>query len=167
MNGRLRRLALPLALLAVAVFVTSFVLGLGWSRDGEGHAAAVDARRISRASGARLRIEVLNAGGRAGMARAATHRLRDRGFDVVYYGNAEEFGRDSSVVVDRVGDLESARAVADALGIRAVATHPDSTLLLEVTVLLGKDWRPAPPERPDGWGARIGRLWRWVRGGGS
>lgn len=106
----------------------------------------------------RVRVEVLNAAGRAGLAREATRRLRSRGFDVVYFGNAGEFGRDSSIVLDRVGDLRTARSVAGALGIRNVASAPDSSLLLEVSVVLGMDWPPAEKAPTPGIGARI-RSW--------
>lgn len=94
-----------------------------------------------------IRVEVLNAAGVSGMAREATGRLRELGFDVVYYGNAESFGRDSSLVIDRVGSWELAQAVAGAMGISRVETRKDSTLLLDVTVLLGGDW--SLPIRPN------------------
>lgn len=95
----------------------------------------------------RIRVEVLNAGGEPGMARVATEQLRDLGFDVVYFGNAESFGRDSTVVLDRSGELEAARAVGEALGSRSVLSEPDTNLYLDVTVLLGREWEPAIPER--------------------
>ncbi len=106
----------------------------------------------------RVRVEVLNAAGRTGLAREATRRLRSRGFDVVYFGNAGEFGRDSSIVLDRVGDERTARRVAGALGIRNVASEPDSSLLLDVSVILGMDWPPAERAPAQGLGARI-RSW--------
>ena len=110
----------------------------------------------------RVRVEVLNAGGVAGLAREVTNLLRDDGFDVVQYGNAGTFDRDSTVVIDRVGRDEMAEGVANALGIRNVLTEPDPNLLVDVTVLLGRDWaervnrgETAPPERawwdPRGW----------------
>ncbi|MFQ5536663.1 MAG: LytR C-terminal domain-containing protein [Gemmatimonadota bacterium] len=92
--------------------------------------------------GRRVRVEVLNAGGVRGAARAATDLLRSRGFDVVLFGNAPTFGRDSSVVLDRVEGVEDARAVADALGIHNVRSVPDSNLYLDVSVWLGTDWDP-------------------------
>lgn len=88
----------------------------------------------------RVRVEVLNAGGVAGRARAATLELRDIGFDVVHFGNASRFDRDSSAVVDRVGRPDLARAVADALGLERVLSDPDLNLFVDVTVLLGTDW---------------------------
>lgn len=88
----------------------------------------------------RVRVEVLNGGGHSGVAREATSVLRDLGLDVVYYGNAETFSPDPSVVMDRVGRLEDARKVADALGIRAVLSEPDSNLYVDLTVRLGPEW---------------------------
>lgn len=92
--------------------------------------------------GERVRVEVLNGGGRDQMARAATDHLRDMGFDVVFYGNDPDCCRDSSVVVDRVGNVAWARSVADALGIREVRSEPDSNLFLDVSVVVGTTWDP-------------------------
>ena len=88
----------------------------------------------------RVRVEVLNAGGVSGRARAATRELREFGFDVVHYGNADRFDRDSSAVVDRVGRPDLARAVAEALRIRTVTSEPDPNLFVDVTVFLGREW---------------------------
>jgi hypothetical protein len=88
----------------------------------------------------RVRVEVLNAGGVPGQARAATVLLRDLGWDVVSFGNARSFDSDSSMVVDRVGRADLARAVADILGIQQVISDPDPNLFVDVTVRLGKDW---------------------------
>lgn len=98
----------------------------------------------------RVRVEVLNGGGRTNMARAATEELRAAGFDVVYWGNASTFEQDSSVVLSRAGEVDYARAVADALGIREVRVQPDSNLYLDVSVVLGSVWEPAvePMDEP-------------------
>lgn len=92
--------------------------------------------------GERIRVEVLNAGGEQGVARIATDELRTLGFDVVYFGNAETFDAEMSVVLDRFGRLEAAKAVADALGISNVRSEPDASLYLDTTVRLGRDWVP-------------------------
>jgi hypothetical protein len=100
-----------------------------------------------RLPGPRIRVEVLNAGGVDGLARDATEYLREAGFDVVDYRNARDVGADSSLVLDRVGQEETARAVADALGIYNLRSQPDANLYVEVSVLLGSEWhRPDPPE---------------------
>lgn len=160
MSPRARTLALCAALAAVAVFVTSFVLGIT-SADRAGDYVVREPAAVPDALGERLRVEVLNGAGSEGLARRATRLLRDRGFDVVYFGNAAEFGRDSSVVLDRVGDPEAARRVASALGIDRVEAEPNPDLLLEATVILGLDWSPADSGPSGGW---WGRFRRWLGG---
>jgi len=98
----------------------------------------------------RIRVEVLNAGGRAGMARHARELLLERGVDVVYYGNDRSFGNDTSEVLVRSGSEENARLVARLLGIGPVREELDSALYLDVTVRLGSDWDPAAVPEPDG-----------------
>ena len=66
-------------------------------------------------AGERVRVEVLNAAGIPGLARVVTRTLRERGFDVVYFGNARGFSPESTLVIDRVGREETAREVAGAL----------------------------------------------------
>jgi hypothetical protein len=97
----------------------------------------------------RVRVEVLNGGGESGVARDATAALRDVGYDVVYYGNAETFTEDPSVVLDRVGDVDPARWAADVLGIRDVRSAPDSNRYVDVTVRLGPEWS-LPTSDPEG-----------------
>ena len=92
----------------------------------------------------RIKVEVLNASGKTGLARRATFALRDAGFDVVRFDNAEH--RDSTLVLARSGREDWARLVARALGGARVESRPDSLRYLDVTVLLGADWRP--PAKP-------------------
>ena len=146
--------------LGLAAVVTAAAAGLLLSRGGGG--AALDRAAIS-APAERVRVEVLNAGGVSGVARDATMHLRDIGFDVVHFGNARAFDRDSSVVIDRVGRTDLAQAVANALGIHNVRSEPDPNLFVDVTVLLGRTWSgpagaiavgerpPRAPWDPRGW----------------
>lgn len=95
--------------------------------------------------GVRIRVQVLNATTTRGLARRATMYLRDRGFDVVETGTAAE-QLDSTLVLDRSGRPDWARRVATALGATRVESRPDSSRYLDVTVLLGRAWRP--PSQP-------------------
>lgn len=96
----------------------------------------------------RVRVQVLNATSVRGLARIATIHLRDRGFDVVEMGTANE-QRDSTLVLDRSNHPEWARRVADALGGARVESRPDTSRYLDVTVLVGRSWRaPAEPFNP-------------------
>src|SRR5690606_29512776 len=82
---------LGIALVAVAAFLVSFITGVRLPGRAGQDGSPFDG--IPDAGGDRTRVEVLNAAGRPGIARMATRRLRESGFDVVYFGNAEEFGR--------------------------------------------------------------------------
>jgi hypothetical protein len=135
---RLRTIGVVAVVAAVLVLVVSLIAGL---RSDVPAPAVTPAQ--PRVDGERLRVEVLNGAGIAGLAREATRLLRDRNFDVVYFGNAGGEPRDSSVVIDRVGRPQEAANVARALGIPRVESQPDTTLYLEATVILGKDWSAA------------------------
>jgi hypothetical protein len=93
----------------------------------------------------RIKVEVLNASGQRGLARRATFALRDAGFDVVRFDNSSE-RRDSTLVLSRSGRDDWAALVSRALGGARVESRPDSLRYLDVTVLLGTDWRP--PSKP-------------------
>jgi len=122
----------------VLVLLGSLVSGLGGG--GPDSAPTAAARDLPTREG-RVRVEVLNAAGTPGLARAATERLRAQGLDVVYYGNASGFGPDTSWVLDRVGRPEAAERVARALGIERVRTEVDTTLYLDVSVVVARDWK--------------------------
>lgn len=127
------------ALLISAAFIASFAFGLG-RRGGSASPMLEPEMQVIDAPTAAGRVEVLNASGERGMARAVTQRLRAAGFDVVYFGNAPASAGDSTIVLARIADDAVARAVAEHLGIARVATVPDTTLFLEATVILGRDW---------------------------
>lgn len=158
MAARLRALAVLCVILLVGVLVGSAVSQ--WRGGAVLPGPTGSGPRVRE----RVRVEVLNGGGHAGAAREATEVLRELGFDVVFFGNAGTFDRDSSVVLDRMGTLPRARDVADALGIRRVRTEPDSNLYLDVTVVLGKDWEPAPPPTAAPAVERPARAWWDPRG---
>jgi len=93
--------------------------------------------------GARIRVEIINTTTQRGLARRAMFFLRDQGFDVVRYASGSP-ARDSTQVVDRSGNREWAELVARALGVARVAADIDSARYLDVSVFLGRDWRPPP-----------------------
>jgi len=99
-------------------------------------------------AGERVRVEVLNASRVRGLARRATMRLRDLGYDVVSSGNASET-RDSTLVLVRRGDAAIGERIALGMGGARVETRPDSSRYVDVSVLVGGSWRPPPgPLRP-------------------
>lgn len=90
--------------------------------------------------GVRIKVEVLNATETRGLARRATLFLRDRGFDVVAVGTATE-RLPATLVIDRSNHPEWARLVARAFNSR-MEQRLDSSRYLDVTVLIGAEWRP-------------------------
>lgn len=88
-----------------------------------------------------IQINVLNACGETGLASKVKEFLRLRGFDVVEIGNFTST-EEKSFVLDRIGDMRSARKVAYAVGIpdSLVVSSIDSTLYLRSTVIIGKDF---------------------------
>jgi hypothetical protein len=135
MSSRVRLAVLIVSSLVVLILIGSLVQGLGSGRADPGE--SIRAEDVERD---RIRVEVLNASGIAGLARRGTERLRAHGFDVVYFGNAGGFGPDSSLVLDRMGNRAAAEAVAAALGLGLVQSVADTTLYVDVTVVLGRDW---------------------------
>ena len=89
----------------------------------------------------RITVEVLNGTRRAGVARAATRMLRRRGLDVVFYGNAEAAVESTRVIVRR-GDPGRGRDVRQAIGAGRVMVEPDTLRRVDVSVILGPDFRP-------------------------
>jgi LytR cell envelope-related transcriptional attenuator len=153
---RLQTVGLFVLLLVVAVLVGSLAAELMGRRGGAGKDALAADSSASRPAaperverpGERVRVEVLNASGVPGLARRGTEALRDAGFDVVSYGNAPGFAPDTSLVLDRVGRMELARSVADALQVPRVYARPDANVYVDVTVVLGRDWAAENAEEP-------------------
>ena len=132
--GRWILLALVLGAAGFAVYRYRLAPG---SRE---RAATNEAPAIMVPTGTRIKVEVLNATKVRGLARRATFFLRDRGFDVVAMGTSSE-QRTETLVLDRSGHPEWAALVAKALNAK-VEARPDSSRYLDVTVLVGGNWRP-------------------------
>jgi hypothetical protein len=89
----------------------------------------------------RVTVEVLNGTKRAGVARAATRMLRRRGLDVVFYGNADAATASTQVLVRR-GDPGAGQVVRQAIGTGRVVVDPDTLRRVDVSVILGLDFKP-------------------------
>jgi hypothetical protein len=90
-------------------------------------------------NGRPFRVEVLNGSGvrKAGLGLA--EHLREKGFDVVDIRNADRADYGETLVLDRVGEPGYAEAVARELGVSSSFRQRNDDLLLEVTVILGRD----------------------------
>jgi hypothetical protein len=84
-------------------------------------------------------VEVLNGCGTRGVADGVGGFLSDRSFDVMFVGNADDFGYCETVVVDRCGDRSKALEVATVLGRRPVVYQVSSSSFVDVTVIVGED----------------------------
>jgi hypothetical protein len=85
-------------------------------------------------------VQVLNGSGVPELAQRAAAALRARGLDVVQVGNADSQNYTHTLVLQRRGHQGVARQVAGALGSGRVLQQLDATLLVDVTVVLGRDY---------------------------
>ena len=118
----------------ILVAVTGFLLRAERSAQPE-HAFAIPPVQ------GRLMVEVLNGTQRQGAARTATRMLRSHGVDVVFLGNADSASGLTQVIVRR-GDPERARTVAAVLRAGRISVEPDTLRRVDVSVILGEDFRP-------------------------
>jgi len=138
----------------IALFVLLAATASGWFRMRrprvERTGAEVEASQATRPSrivpdSVRIKVEVLNATATRGLGRLATAWLRDKGFDVVGTGSAPSAERlDSTLVLDRSGHADWARLAAAAMGGARIEARPDSLRYVDLTVLIGRTWRPPP-----------------------
>ena len=92
-----------------------------------------------------IKVEVLNGAGVSGIARQMTDYLRQKGFDVINYGNAESFSFYTTIVLDRIGHRSRAQQVARAIGTETVVEQKNTYLALDVTMILGRDFKTLLP----------------------
>ena len=94
----------------------------------------------------RIVIEVLNGNGRNGLARTVTRQLRQQGLDVVFFGSTEK--TDSTAIVVRRGDAGAGSVVARALGSGRIRVELDTLRRVDVSVILGADFKPITDLHP-------------------
>lgn len=94
-----------------------------------------------------IQLDVLNGSGTPKLSQRFTDYLRSRGFDVVEMGNYKDSRVERTRVIDRVGNLAAAQQVAQALGVPKdrVTQEVDRTMYLDVSVVIGKDYRSLKP----------------------
>ena len=93
-----------------------------------------------------IEVEVLNGCGVANLAARTTEFLRSKHFDVVFEGNMENQQYQHTLIIQRNEKVESLIKIADSFDIDYTdSTHiqitPDESLCLDVTVILGADYR--------------------------
>jgi len=87
-----------------------------------------------------IRVEVLNGTSRQGLAFRVSEYLRKRGFDVLYYGNADS-SLQKTVIFDRTDrDCGNARIIKKYLKCGIIAYEPHPAKIVDVSVILGYDF---------------------------
>lgn len=86
-----------------------------------------------------ITVEVWNASSHPGIAYQVTRRLRQRGFDVLLYGNFAT-RQQRTLVIDHSGDLTAAQAIATIIAAPELITRFDPERLVDVAVILGEDF---------------------------
>lgn len=127
--------------LALSAGLVLLAAGSGFLLRGEREEKAVDHAFAIPPVRGRVMIEVLNGTRRQGVARTATRMLRARGLDVVFLGNADTAEALTRVIVRR-GSPDRAQYVVDALGAGKIVVEPDTFRRVDVSVILGEDFRP-------------------------
>jgi hypothetical protein len=84
-------------------------------------------------------VLVQNGCGTEDIGLRTTRYLRDRGFDVVDFKNADSFDYEETIVVDRAGDMGAALEVARMLRIPNVIQQIPETPLVDIIIIVGAD----------------------------
>lgn len=94
-----------------------------------------------------LRVEVLNGCGVNRLALKVTNLLRERGFNVVTIGDTDNQYFEETVVIERRDkDMKNAKYFAKRIGCKNIGKDIDSALYLEITVIIGKDYKKLFPD---------------------
>ena len=92
-------------------------------------------------------IDVQNGTGENGVAADFRAYLKKKGFDVVEMGNYKNTDVNKTMVIDRTGNKNAAKKVAESLGIneKNIVQQKDTTSFLDATVIIGKDYQELNP----------------------
>ncbi len=126
---------LVLFLVVVGVLAYSFIQRNVLDPPVESDKANVPPRQV-------IQIDLLNGCGVNGAASKFTNYLRARGYDVVEMKNYKTFDVKESLIIDRAGDIETAKRVAYALGVREtnIIQQINHDYFVDVSVVVGKDF---------------------------
>ena len=97
-----------------------------------------------------IRVEVLNGCGEKGIAAKISDFLRTEHIDVIRSENADNFDYERTMLIQRSYDFTNLKTVAKALNFdvtneEQVITQPSSTADIDITLIIGKDYRSVKP----------------------
>ena len=95
----------------------------------------------------KTQVEVLNGCGAAGVAKQTTDYLRTEDIDVVSMGNYKNYSVPNSMVIDRMGERQTAEKIAKIMGIAndQIKTEIDESKQLAASIVIGKDYKNLKP----------------------
>lgn len=99
-----------------------------------------------------IKVEVLNGCGEKGLAAKISDFLRTEHIDVVRSENADNFDYERTILIQRSDNLFNLKTTAKALNFdindeARVIIRPSSTADVDLTLILGKDYRSVKPIR--------------------
>ncbi|MFB6345167.1 MAG: LCP family protein [bacterium] len=87
-----------------------------------------------------IEVQVLNGAGVSGLAGTVRDKLQPNPrIDVVEVGNADRYDYETTRIIDRSNNPKSAAYIKDLLKAGSVESNPSKKLLVDVTIILGKD----------------------------
>ncbi|HAM38774.1 MAG: hypothetical protein A2474_03640 [Elusimicrobia bacterium RIFOXYC2_FULL_34_12] len=87
-------------------------------------------------------VEIFNASGKSGLAGKIRRKLIKNHFDVIKIGTYDNNSKyEKTLVIDRMGQLDKAREIANEIGAKEVITKIDESRGVDVTIILGRDWQ--------------------------
>ena len=97
-----------------------------------------------------IKVEVLNGCGEKGIAAKIADFLRTEHIDVMRSENADNFDYEKTLLIQRSYDFSNLKTVAKTLDFNVnnedqVITHTSSTADVDITLILGKDYRSIKP----------------------
>ncbi|MDD8019222.1 MAG: LytR C-terminal domain-containing protein [Bacteroidota bacterium] len=94
-----------------------------------------------------IQINVLNGCGMNGVGITMTKFCRNLGYDVVEMGNYKSFDVEETMVIDRSGKMETAKHLAELIGIlpKNVMQQFSSEHMVAASVVIGKDFKKLRP----------------------
>ena len=94
-----------------------------------------------------IQMDVQNGTNENGIASQITEYLRKSGMDVVEMGNYKSKDIEKTLIIDRSGDKNKSKRVAMILGVgeRNIIQQMNNSLYLDLTVVIGKDYKELKP----------------------
>lgn len=88
-----------------------------------------------------ITVEVLNGTSRSGLANSVAEKLKEEGYNVTKIGNYKTTTNIATSIISRTDDEDVAKEIKNFLNAGKVKTEKDSDSKVDVTVILGSDYK--------------------------